>query len=294
MGTRAYGAVLAAGLLAVTVSLAGCGEDGPALVADGKAPPAPYAGALDDPGREPTEKDGEDPAPKAMLEMSGAAGKALECDGAIYSGGPEGGYSKGDAGESPEDGLAHYFDHNGSEQPPYSFRVEARRDGRVLYSYDVKGRTKHAVVVAKDSPNRPGWGPETAAQCDPAEFTPAVTDAMGLEIWHDRDGRRVPTTKVSSNPGSDHCGWESAYFISTDSPSHGGRERLYARDPKGVLNEDMLSSPYDGDTRMPDDAKDTGYRFKDWKLWLAADKKTAYVRTPDGVEAWPTMKGGCA
>ncbi|WP_419995239.1 hypothetical protein [Streptomyces boninensis] len=285
MRTRAYGAVLAAGLL--TVALAGCGDDGPPLVAKGKAPKAPYAGRLDDKGREVDPK-GEEPNPEEMLIMAGSAGKALECDGKLYSGGESDPWSKQDGGSSPEEGLANYFDHEGGDEPPYAFRIEARRDGRVLFSYDVRGRTKHAVVVAEDQSQRPGWGPETAAQCDPAEFAPAVTKKMGLEIWVDREGHRVPTTKIESNPGPEHCDWQSAHFIAMSNDTH------YARDPKGVLGKDALSSPYDGDATLPPDARNTGYRYKHWKLWLAADKQTAYIRTPDGVEAWPKMEGGCA
>ncbi len=56
------------------------------------------------------------------------------------------------------------------EQPDHGYRVERAERDRVLYSYDVDGRTKVAVVVAKDQRDRPGWGPETNASCDPAEL----------------------------------------------------------------------------------------------------------------------------
>jgi len=47
--------------------------------------------------------------------------------------------------------------------------------------------------------------------------------------------------------------------------------------------------------QLPADAHDTGYRFKDWQLWLTDDKATAYMRTSQGVEAWPESKDfvGC-
>ncbi len=54
----------------------------------------------------------------------------------------------------------------------------------------------------------------------------------------------------------------------------------------------MLNAVYDGDVPMPDGARDTGYRLGDRRLWLTDDKSTAYVRTPDGVEAWPRVKDG--
>jgi hypothetical protein len=42
---------------------------------------------------------------------------------------------------------------------------------------------------------------------------------------------------------------------------------------------------------MPADAHDTGYRRGEWRLWLSdADLSKAYVRTADGVEAWPQVR----
>ena len=43
---------------------------------------------------------------------------------------------------------------------------------------------------------------------------------------------------------------------------------------------------------MPADARDTGYHYRGWRLWLTGDKDTAYVRTAYGVEAWPQEKHG--
>jgi hypothetical protein len=62
-----------------------------------------------------------------------------------------------------------------------------------------------------------------------------------------------------------------------------------------VLGSELLTAGYDRDARMPAGAHDTGYRFDDWELWLTADRATAYVRTSDGVEAWPAAKDrvGC-
>ncbi|MHB9863500.1 hypothetical protein [Streptomyces sp. YIM S03343] len=58
------------------------------------------------------------------------------------------------------------------------------------------------------------------------------------------------------------------------------------------MPQDMLTSPYDGDARMPAAAHDTGYRLNDWQLWLTDDRAKAYVRTSEGVEAWPLAKDG--
>ncbi|MFE9808399.1 hypothetical protein [Streptomyces sp. NPDC005548] len=276
MGKRIVAAVVLAGL-----ALAGCGgADGrDDLVVTGTPPATPYAGPLHLPS-EKRSGDGE-PAPG---EGSGAAGKALECDGAIFSGGGADRWSKRDGGSTPEEGLNAYFDIYQPEEPDYGYRVERREGDRVLFSFDVKGRTKVAVVVAKDQPHRPGWGPETNASCDPSEWPASYARSQGYEIWEDREGRRVPTTKVSSSPGAEHCDWQSAHFLTLGSGAHA---RQYVRDPRGIFGRESLTRAYDGDVRMPADAHDTGYHYRDWSLWLSSDRSTAYVRTSDGVEAWP-------
>jgi len=259
-------------------------DDGvhPDLVVTGTPPATPYSGPLKVPY-----KNLDEDSPRATRIESGAAGRALECDGEIYTGGAGGRWSKGDSGATPEEGLRAYFDIEQPEVPHYGYRIERKEPGRVLYSFDVKGRTRVAVVVAKDGKHRPGWGPETSASCDPAELPASYTDSLEVEIWTDRDGHRVPVTEVSSSVGPEHCDWQSVHFLDI---GHEPPRKMYARDPKGVLGTDVLTSAYDGDVRMPADAKDTGYRLDDWELWFTADKSKAYVRTPDGVEAWPATK----
>uniref|UniRef100_UPI00403FEFEA hypothetical protein n=1 Tax=Streptomyces sp. f51 TaxID=1827742 RepID=UPI00403FEFEA len=281
MGTRS-------GIVAAVVALAGfaaaaCGGGGhEGVVVTGTAPVAPYTGPLDLPYTAGGDGDAE--------QSSGAAGRALECDGAIRAGDAGDAWSKGDGGSTPEGGLKAYFDIYQPELPDRGYRVERVEGDRVLFSYDVGGRTKVAVVVAKDQPRRPGWGPETSASCDPSEFPASWTKAHGYEIWTDRDGRRVPTTTVSSSAGPEHCDWQSAHFLDL-----GRYGRQYARDPRGVLPAEALTSAYEGHVRMPAGARDTGYRYGDWRLWLTPDRATAYVRTSDGVEAWPstTSRFGC-
>jgi len=267
---------LAGVVVLVAVTAVGCGTgDGKDVVVAGAPPAKPYAGPLY--------------VPATDSDESGAAGRALECDGKMYAGGDAETWSKGDGGKNPEGGLRAYFDIEQPDVPRTGYRVERRADGRVLFSYDVGGRTKVAVVVAKDGKNRPGWGPETSASCNPAEFPASFTKAHGYEIWTGKDGKRVPTTVVSSSVGAAHCDWQKAHFLETGDGKNG---RLYARDPDGVLEPGMLTASYDGDVRMPASARDTGYRYQDWQLWLTPDASKAYVRTPDGVEAWPLVKDG--
>ncbi|MEU1511582.1 hypothetical protein ABZ490_05405 [Streptomyces sp. NPDC005811] len=278
------------GLALVTAALVaavGCGAGEKAdLVVKGSPPATPYTGPL---GIATTTLDAD--TPQALLAESGAAGRALECDGEIAGGGGPDGWSADDGGDTPEDGLRLFFDMLQPLLPHSGYRVERAAGGRVLYSYDVAGRTKVAVVVAQDQKGRPGWGPETNASCDPAELPASFTDSIGLEIWTDRDGHRVPTTTVTSHAGAEHCGWEKAHFLGT---GRGDDYRQYVRDPDGVLEPGLLTAPYDDDVRMPADAHDTGYRYGDWRLWLTEDRTTAYVRTPDGVEAWPLAKKAAA
>ncbi|MDF3147011.1 MULTISPECIES: hypothetical protein [unclassified Streptomyces] len=269
-------------VLAAT-AVAGCGAEEDPVVA-GTAPAAPYDGPLYVPAQ-----DLDEDSARAVRAGSGAAGRALECDGEIYSGGGSEPWSEGDGGSTAEDGLEAYFEIEQPDVPRSGYRVEREGKGRVLFSYDVDGRTKVAVIVAKDRKDRPGWGPETSASCDPAELPESFTATKEYEIWTDEDGHRVPTTEISSSAGSAHCDWQQAHFLELG--AHQDR-KLYARDPDGVLEPGMLNAAYDGDVPMPDDAHDTGYRLGDRRLWLTDDTSTAYVRTPDGVEAWPRVKDG--
>ncbi|PKW11585.1 hypothetical protein SAMN05428944_1193 [Streptomyces sp. 1222.5] len=264
------------------VAAAGC-DDGPRpdLVLKGTPPAAPYSGRLDVPTREIDES-----GPRALLLASGAAGRALECDGEIFDGSGPDGWSRSDGGATPEEGLALYFDMFQPEEPDHGYRVERKERDRVLYSYDVDGRTKVAVVVARDQKDRPGWGPETSAACDPAELPESFTATTDWQIWTDRAGRRVPVSRLSSSAGPEHCGWQSASFLRLD-------DRTYARDPDGVLHRDgLLPKPYRAKVRMPAGAHDTGYHLRGRRLWLTDDRATAYVRTAAGVEAWPLLKEG--
>ncbi|MFF9086252.1 hypothetical protein ACF1BE_07560 [Streptomyces sp. NPDC014991] len=275
---RRITAVVVAALTAV--SAAGCDDGPPPLLAVKGTPPAsPYSGPLYVPTRN-TDGTG----PHALRLASGAAGRALECDGEIFDGSGPDAWSAADGGDTPEEGLARYFDMAQPQDPDGGYRVERRSADRVLYSYDVAGRTKVAVVVARDQKDRPGWGPETNASCDPAELPARYAAAWGWEVWTDGHGRRLPVTRISGSAGSGHCGWQSAHFLRLD-------DRTYVRDPGGVLGRDgLLRAPYRGDVRMPATAHDTGYHHRDRRLWLTDDRNTAYVSTSHGVEAWPRAK----
>ncbi|WP_129305224.1 hypothetical protein [Streptomyces sp. L2] len=273
-----------AALLAVTAVGCGGGGGGAPLVLKGTPPAAPYSGPL-----HVSTRGADNGSTRSRRLASGAAGRALECDGRIFEGGGPDGWSRSDGGATPEDGLRLYFDMFQPQQPGDGYRVERAEADRVLYSFDVGGRTKVAVVVAKDQPGRPGWGPETHASCDPAELPARYAGAEGWQVWTDAHGRRVPVGRLTSSAGPEHCGWQSARFLDLDG-------RTYVRDPHGVLaRAGLLTAPFRDHVPMPAGARDTGYHYRGLRLWLTGDRNTAYVRTGGTVEAWPRAKrdAGC-
>lgn len=262
-------------LALLIVILAGCDSSTAEVVSDpGSSAPVPYEGPLHVRVAEPDHSN--------TIERSGAAGRALECDGDAYLGstGRNSGIPSG--GDSREDGLVRFLNDDIYPVPGDDYHVERRSERRTLYSYDVDGKTKVAVVVAAgtEDVNGDGWGVETYAQCDPAEFAPEADDEISLRVWTDRNGDRVPTTEIVSQAGPAHCDWESVTFLSLG-------DRQYLRDPEGAFGPDDLVVDYDGDTRLPDDAVDTGYRLDEQHVWLAGDESSVYVVTPDRTERWP-------
>jgi hypothetical protein len=112
------------------------------------------------------------------------------------------------------------------------------------------------------------------------------------QLWVDRAGNELPATTVHSDVGPAHCDLQSATILSVGvtGPTVGEQ---YLRDPRGVFR-DYTNGTYDGDTELPPDARETGFRRGDWTLWLTP--KAAYVVTPDHVERWPVAdrRPGCA
>lgn len=285
--------------VATLLLLAGCGSS--SVVAEGGPVSSPYDGPMDLP------VDHSDMA--TVAERSGAAGRALECDGRPYDGGGAD-YDSGLASVqgSAEGALENLFEQDflGRQLPADGYRVEREDNGRVLFSYDVGEQTKIAFVAAdsvRDYDDDEGWGVEAWAQCDPAELPAEVTEALDLEVWEDESGARVPVTKVRSFPGAEHCDWEDITFL------HLGPERdpdEYLRDPTGELAE-LLRTTYDASAALPDGATDTGFRRDGRQLWLGKQlgnrlgnrHDAAYlvsVEDPHDVERWPAAKRpiGCA
>lgn len=273
----------------VVVVAAGCGSA--PVVVTGTPAPTPYDGPM----TLPVDHDDE----ASVGARSGSAGRALECTGAPYDGGGAD-YSGGleTAQHSPEAALTDYFNEEGVVwgMPSHGYRVERRDEGRVLFSWDVDGRTKAAVVVAdavRDWKKHTGWGVQAWALCDPAELPASFTDDLGLAVWTDQSGARVPVTTVTSWAGPAHCDWQDITFLEIGtSPHRFGAAQEYLRDTHGEL-ADSLRGEFDAHASLPKDATDSGWRHDGRALWLVPDRGAAYLLSlddPTDVERWPASK----
>jgi hypothetical protein len=265
-------------ILIAAFLLAGCG--GSALVDRAGSATPPYEGPMD----------------------AGAAVGALECDGKTPYRRGEGIYDDGLAKvqESAEAALDDYMRESGLSfwTPRDGYAVERDKDGRVLFSYDVDGRTKVSLFAAdsvRDWNRDEGWGIRTWAQCDLSELPPEVTDDLNIGVWEDESGRRVPVTRIQSYQGAEHCDWTDITFLLV------GRKKaadLYVRDTGGEFSE-LLRTTFASEATIPDGATDTGLRRDGRQLWIEPRKKAAYLVSlddPRDVERWPAAKQriGCA
>ena len=262
------------------VEAGGVGSDGGFVIED---PSAPQLALFVDPV-----PDDPDPARRA-----GAAADHVVCDLGIADGGWSQDFGPSSSGSDPSAGLAAFVE-EGLFLLPRSGFVHAGSDAsRRLFTYSFDGQVRAAVIVA-DAAEVPleavsGWVVETFASCDPAEFDPSLDGELGVDVWSDADGRRVPVSVVRSARGPEHCDWESITFLTVE----GDR---YVRDPDGVFSADFEIAEFDGDAELPADATDTGYSLDGRSLWLAADRSVAYVAEADRIEAWPSPGEpfGCA
>lgn len=145
-------------------------------------------------------------------------------------------------------------------------------------------------------------------------FPPATYRYTGDWVGPDQGGpaargeSRDYTYEVWSRVGPDHCGWQSAVFLSVDWPlgTTQGLERpdtarLYVRDSDTVLppaTQAKLAGGLDTDSDLPSGSMDTGYRSGDVEPWFGPDGGEQYVYVMDGwdVERWPraTEPPACA
>jgi hypothetical protein len=226
---------------------------------------------------------GDDAAP--VLVRTGVAGRALECDGAPYTG--QRGYFGNDL-ESVQSSAVRVLEEalrRGAviTLPSAGYRVERVAQGRTLFSYVVGGRSTVSLVAVdhvRDAAGREGWAMEAWAQCDPSELPAAQAEALGIGVWQDGSGARVPVTRVQSFRGPAHCDWQGITFLLLG-------ERTYLRDVHGAL-ADLLRTTYRARATVPPTATDTGFHRDGRELWVDAD--AAYLVSLDDtsdVERWP-------
>lgn len=229
----------------------------------------------------------------AVHPRAGAAGNAVDCrtwgaggfaDAAVYN--------SGATGDSPERALAIARSERIFDGVQEGLQVAKQEADRVLYVLEIDGVIKQAVILhdgpATDGAGGPGWYVESWARCDYSELPASFTDAIGLQIWTDAAGQLVPTTKVQSWRGAQHCDWESMTFLYIG-------DETYVRAPQPDLTA-FFADAYRSHADLPRDAVATGFQRDGKQLWLAPDKSVAYVGTPSDVEVWPrTVKQlGCA
>ena len=226
--------------------------------------------------------------------LSGPAGRALECSHRPFAHGSQD-YADGLAAVAGDYlAAARDFlggdDYVGATVPSHGYRIERRSASRVLLSWDVAGRTKVAMIVhdgITDYLHHRGWGVETWAQCDPAEFPPATTEALGISIWQDRTGARVPVAAVHSVPGQQVC-----HFGGTGSLQVG--KQSYVHDPNATMSRYLLM-PYDGSAALPSDARDSGWHHYGRELWFASNHAAVYLvslASSSDVQRWPALDRG--
>lgn len=254
------------------VLVAGCG--GSELVDRGPSATPPYHGPL---------------------HASAAVG-ALECAGKSAYRRGEGIYDDGLASvqESAEAALENYMREEGLSflTPTDGYAVERDRNGHVLFSYDVDGRTKVSILATdhiRDWDHHEGWGVMAWAQCDPSELPADVTDDLNIGVWEDESGQRVPVTRIQSFQGAEHCDWTDITFLLVRPEK---RADWYVRDTARDF-PGLLRTTYGKVDAIPEGATDTGLRRDGRRLWIGPDKEAAYlVRLDDAndIERWPAAK----
>jgi Rieske Fe-S protein len=137
------------------------------------------------------------------------------------------------------------------------------------------------------------------------EPEPGVEAGSFVGTWYDENGN--PTyyrdaegwhLELHVINGADHCGWQSASFLTLAWPVGsevrrvGEGARFYVRDPEGVLAESFGVPAPNLSASLPSDAEPTGHHRGDWELWTSpsdVDERVYLVSAGGPVEAWPRV-----
>lgn len=216
-----------------------------------------------------------------LIMRTGAAGPVVECDSRVTGGFSDGLYDNGAVASDPAGAIETAAHEAGFDGARSGYEVAVREDTRVLFTYDVGGETKQAIIV-HDGPtiDGDGWYVESWARCDLAEFPDSIASEAGIQVWTDASGDRVPTTDIQSYAGPAHCDWQQMTFLEV-----GGNS--YVRNPEPYLRG-HFKEDFEQDLPLPADAVDTGYQRAGQQLWLSPGEERAYVGADrDHVELWP-------
>jgi hypothetical protein len=159
-----------------------------------------------------------------------------------------------------------------------------------LFTFSTQGLVVSAFVMHDETAGPEddrGWGVSSYAACDPAEWPPETSDAVGIEVWTNPDGDRVPTSTIQSFRGAEHCGWQDTTFLWLGQDARDGE--FYGR-PSPDMRRFLLTT-YADHVARPADARDTGFARDGRHLWVAADGSAAYLVGADGdAERWPSSR----
>jgi hypothetical protein len=152
----------------------------------------------------------------------------------------------------------------------------------VLYGFRNGDEVKVAIRVTTTESGE--WFPEWLADCQLAEFGRKADMGPGVWLWANRDGRTIGERR-----GLARCRQQAVRTLWwTTAPGKRRDERLYVRDPEGQFR-DRWRAPYLRFTRLPSDARDTGYRRDGATIWMAPDRDSIYIRDGRNVQRWPRI-----
>jgi|SRR2546425_6425268 len=108
-----------------------------------------------------------------------------------------------------------------------------------------------------------------------------------------RNGKELPSTEIVAAAGPEHCGWQSATFLTIAWPlgtqaQTADRARQYIRDPSGVVSQ-PLHAHLGFHATLPADAQPTGYWYGPVELYTTNSDvdRGVYLVAGHDVERWP-------
>ena len=138
-------------------------------------------------------------------EVPTSAGDAVGCVGAPYARG-SGNYDSGpeNVQDDARKALDDWLEQEGSQIPDVQLAETSRHGDAALFTWTENREVLAAFVVHDDTDGLDGdrgWGVTSYAVCDPAEWPPERSDEIGIEVWSNADGDRVPTSLIHSERG---------------------------------------------------------------------------------------------